>query len=101
MTVNWGCLAEVTDCWAFTSQLQMTFSLIREDLGGIESEWAMVEASIVEAPPRSCAQRVIVACSGGNQSLMANSGEESRRTEDGGLSSLVGPGVSSRQLPGG
>ncbi len=73
--VNWECLAEVPVLRLRLRSLTLTSR--RTSRGGdVESKWVMFKASIVEAVPRSCGQKVVGACRGGN------------------LSGLVGPGVS-------
>ena len=65
----------------------MNFSLIQGEVEDIESKWAMLKASIVEADTRSFGQKVIGACRGGwpKNPLVDTSGEGGCQTEDRGL----------------
>ncbi|XP_049457564.1 craniofacial development protein 2-like [Epinephelus fuscoguttatus] len=65
--VNWKCLAEDPVCGVFNSHLRENFSCIPGEVGDMESEWAMLKVSIVEATARSCGQKVVGACRGSNQ----------------------------------
>jgi len=67
-------------------------SCIVGDVGDMESEWAFVRASIVEAAVRSLL--VAAVWRQPQNPLVDTSGEGSRQAEEGGLSDLVGPGVS-------
>lgn len=64
--VNWERLAEAPVRKVFNSHLRRNFSRIPGEAGDMESEWAMFKASIAEAASRSCGQKVIGACRGGN-----------------------------------
>jgi len=50
----------------FNSHLRKNFSCIPVEGGDMEPEWAMFRASIVEAAARSCGQKAVGACRGGN-----------------------------------
>ena len=63
----------------------------------MESEWAMFRASIAEAAARSCGQKAVGACRGGNQRTRwwtPAVKEAVSLPKKEGLSGLVGPGVS-------
>jgi hypothetical protein len=64
--VNWERLVEDPVREVFNSHLRKDFSHIPREVGDMESEWIMFKASIVDAAARSCGQKVIGACRGGN-----------------------------------
>ena len=65
--VNWKRLAESPVRVVFNSHLRKNFSRIPGEAGDVESEWTMFKASIVEAAARSCGQKAVGACQGGNR----------------------------------
>ena len=65
--VNWERLVEAPVRGVFNSHLRRNFSCIPGEVGDMESEWAMFRASIAEAAARSCGQKAVGACRGGNQ----------------------------------
>ena len=64
--VNWERLVEAPVRKVFNSHLRKNFSCIPGEVGDMESEWAMFRASIAEAAARSCGQKAVGACHGGN-----------------------------------
>ncbi len=64
--VNWGRLAEAPVCEVFNSHVWKNFSYILREVGDMDSEWAMVKASIVETAAKSYGQKAVGACHGGN-----------------------------------
>lgn len=59
-------LAEIPVCRIFNSQLQGKFLYVPKKVY-MESEWAMLKVSIVDAASRSCSLKVIGACCSGHQ----------------------------------
>ena len=51
---------------SFNSHLRQSFNHVPGEVGDIESEWAILHASIVEAADWSCDRKVVGACRGGN-----------------------------------
>ncbi|TWW81097.1 hypothetical protein D4764_01G0009120 [Takifugu flavidus] len=64
--VCWECLAESPVRRSFNSHLRESFDHVPGEAGGIESEWTVFRASIVEAADRCCGRKVVGACRGGN-----------------------------------
>jgi len=64
--VNWECLVEAPVCEVFNSHLRKNFSCIPGEVGDKELKRAMFRASIVETAARSCGQKAVGACRGGN-----------------------------------
>jgi len=64
--VNWEHLVEAPVHGVFNSHLRKNFSCILGEVGDMESEWVMFKASIVEVAARSCGQKAVGACCGGN-----------------------------------
>jgi len=90
--VNWERLVEAPVRKVFNSHLRKNFSCILGKVGDMDPEWAMFRASISsELWSKGCR------CLSWRQPknpLVDTSGEVSRQAEEGGLSGLVGPGVS-------
>jgi len=64
--VNWEPLVETPVHEVFNSHLRKNISCIPGEVGDMEPEWAMFRASIVDAAARSCGQKAVGACRGGN-----------------------------------
>ena len=56
--MNWECLEEAPVLGIFNSHLQLSFSGIPVEVGGIEPEWAVFKASIAETAAVSCGLKV-------------------------------------------
>ena len=66
MRLCWERLAEEPVRNDFNSHLCEKFSHMPEEVGDLESEWTLFKTTIVEVAARSCGQRLVGACHGGN-----------------------------------
>jgi len=88
--VNWERLVEAPVHGVFNAHLRNNLSYIPREDGDMESELAMFKASIVEA-----GQKAVGACRGGNlRTRWWTPVVKEAIRRQGGLSGLVGPGVS-------